>query len=240
MARPKGSTNKPKINGEEVIPKKAGGAPKRATRAAPEEKVKQRGNNGRDSMTDEQKQDLHLQHVQAYERTLKAKKAAAKEFLDACILARADLGEHAVLQIKLAILVATPEGEAKVKMRLEAEAQVLRWNGLPIGAQDDLFGEDRTPAVDRAFAAGKAAGMAGEHCKPPYDASTPQGQSWIKGHHAGQEVHLNGFKQLETEGEESDVRPAFLRGAGRADAEAKNEEYAKALQGDDPLIGARH
>jgi len=234
MARPKGSTNKPKIDG--VVPPKASGAPKRATRAAPAEDGI--GHNSGE-LTDEQRQKLHLQHKGKYEKTLKAKKAADADFRNACKLAKSELGDFAVLQIKLAIAMDSPEGELKIKARLEAEAQVLRWNGLPIGHQDELFGEDRTPSVEKAFNAGKAAGMAGEHCKPPHDASTPQGQNWISGWNAGQAVNLGGIKQ-KADDEESDVRPAFLRGAGRADVEAKNEGDANALQGSDPLSDAMH
>ena len=205
MARPKGSTNKPKIDG--VVPPKASGAPKRATRAAPAEDGI--GHNSGE-LTDEQRQKLHLQHKGKYEKTLKAKKAADTDFRNACKLAKSELGDFAVLQIKLAIAMDSPEGEDKIKARFEAEAQVLRWNGLPIGHQDELFGEDRTPSVEKAFNAGKAAGMAGAPCTPPYDASTPQGQAWIKGYHAGQAVNLGGIKQLERDDDE-DVRPGFLK-----------------------------
>lgn len=224
MARPRGSRNKPKTDPEQTAPK-ASGAPKRATRAAPEDNGI--GHNSGE-LTDEQRQKLHLQHKGKYEKTLKAKKAADTDFRNACKLAKSELGDHAVLQIKLAIAMDSPEGESKIKERLEAEVQVLRWNGLPIGHQDELFGEDRTPSVEKAFNAGKAAGMAGEHCKPPYDASTPQGQEWIKGHHAGQSVHLNNFKQKVDGDDDEDVRLGFLKDKDDAADDA------------DPLPGAVH
>jgi ribosome modulation factor len=49
-------------------------------------------------------------------------------------------------------------------------------------------GPDRTPAVDRARAEGKRAGMNGESMKPPYDTTLPQHDQWVEGWHEGQKA----------------------------------------------------
>ena len=52
----------------------------------------------------------------------------------------------------------------------------------------DMFVDEREPAEDKAFAAGKRAGMAGETAKPPHDPSVPQYARWMEGHAEGQAI----------------------------------------------------
>lgn len=79
----------------------------------------------------------------------------------------------------------------------EAKDEVSKWRGLEdvhralghvLWTQAELFdGIDRTPAVDKAYKEGETCGIEGKKpCDPPYDASTPQGQEWIRGWHDGQ------------------------------------------------------
>lgn len=168
--RPKGSRNKPK-----VIPTNANASP-----PAPA---------NHNQLTDEQEQALFEQHKTKYEHFLALKKKADADFKNACKLAKSELGDGVVDDIKLAIQLETPEGEAKFKEQMDRQARVARWNGLPIGAQPSLFGEDRMPGDDRAFGEGKRAGMAGKERRPPYDAATSQFRNWLEGYDAGQEVN---------------------------------------------------
>lgn len=171
MGRPKGSTNKPK-DGE--VPKS--------------------GHNS--NLTDEQRQALHLnQHVPAYVKALEKKKVADAEFKNACKIIKADGGS--VDAVKLTIALRTPEGEQAFRARIAEEAQVAAWNG--VGIQVDMFADQMQPSEDKAYDAGKRAGMAGETAKPPHDPSTAQYRKWMDGHAAGQAVVSQGFKTLEKE-----------------------------------------
>ncbi|MBB6306247.1 hypothetical protein [Xanthobacter tagetidis] len=166
MGRPKGSKNKPKIVPSEAAPSA-----------------------GHNQLSDEQVQALFFQHKKKYEAALAVKKKADADFKNACKLAKSEIGDDAVERIKYALELETEEGEAKLKARMERQAEVARWMGLPIGAQASLFGEDRTPGDERAFGEGKRAGMEGKERRPPYDAATSQFRKWLEGYDAGQEVN---------------------------------------------------
>lgn len=173
MARPKGSKNKPKD----------GSAPSA-------------GHNS--NLTDEQRQALHLnQHVPAYAKALEAKKTADAELKNVCKLIKAEGGS--VSAVKLTLALRTPEGEAAFRARLAEEHEVAVWNG--VGVQIDLFADTDQPAEEKAYEAGKRAGMAGESAKPPHDPSVPQYRRWMEGHADGQAVLAQGFKTLEPEQE---------------------------------------
>lgn len=176
-------------------------------------------------LTDDQRQALFFQHRKQYSTLLAAKKAADAALKNACKLAKAELGDDAIDSIKDAILLETPEGEAELKARIERQMRVARWMGLPVGAQADLFGEDRTPAADKAFADGKRAGLAGETARPPHDPSTEQYRRWLSGHAEGQAVLAKGFGRmpLEQAADTADVRPRFMQEAEREASEAVDQ-----------------
>lgn len=72
--------------------------------------------------------------------------------------------------------------------RLKREIEIASWFALPVQFQADLFGNDnREPAEDRAAREGAAAGYAGKDPAPPYDATSAQGQAWMRGWHSAQE-----------------------------------------------------
>ncbi len=105
-----------------------------------------------------------------------------------------------------------------VREQREERERVAKWLARPEGFQGGLFdgpgdGVDRAPAVDRAYEAGKLAGLEGKSASPPHDASTPQGQSWLTGHADGQAVLAKGFKPLPPSEEEDDddIRPRHMR-----------------------------
>lgn len=85
-------------------------------------------------------------------------------------------------QVKLAIQLDTPEGEADFKSLIANDLLAAQYVGAAIGSQLQLFLEpDRTPAVDSAYADGQKASMEGKSAKPPYDPSTPQAMRWLEG-----------------------------------------------------------
>lgn len=82
--------------------------------------------------------------------------------------------------------------------RRARERQIALWFQHPIGTQTELFDVDRTPVIERAFEAGKTAGMAGKDCKSPHAENTEQGQKWIEGWQLGQTAIFN-IKKTETD-----------------------------------------
>jgi len=129
--------------------------------------------------------------------------------------AKAKLGKHAVRDIRTWALLKDEKGEEKLKEKIEAQMRIARWLGLAMGTQAELFGEDRTPSVDRAYAEGKRDGLAGDPCKPDYAPELEQYRLYMDGFHEGQAILAKGIKPL-ADGDERDVRPGFMQ---RAEAE---------------------
>ncbi len=69
----------------------------------------------------------------------------------------------------------------------ERRIWIAKLFGHQLGRQTEMFDEDRTPAEDRAYQEGHAAGMLRKENQPPYDPTTPQGQAWQKGFNQGTE-----------------------------------------------------
>lgn len=101
-------------------------------------------------------------------------------------------------QIKLAIQLDSPEGEAEFKSLIANDLLAAQYAGAPIGSQLTLFLEpDRTPAVDIAASEGQADAMANKVAKPSYDPSTPQHKSYMTAYHKEQGRQLKaGIKPL--------------------------------------------
>lgn len=138
-------------------------------------------------MSDDDLQVLFFQAKCRYKTALEAKKAADAALKNCCKQIKANLGDHGVTDIKTAIELESPEGEAALKERIEREMRVARWMGMAVGSEPGLFDEvDRTPAVDKKRAEGKRHGLAGGPCAPDCDASTPQYSSYLEGFHEGQ------------------------------------------------------
>lgn len=165
-----------------------------AKQAKPDKTGKDKPGIGHNEMTEEQRQALHLNsHVPAYEKALEAKKAADAALKNVAKLIKAEGGS--VAAVKLTIELRSPEGEEAFRARIEREIEVARWNG--VGVQVDLFADEMVPSEDRAYEAGKRAGMAGEPRQPPHDPSVPQHHRWLDGHADGQKVLATaGFKKL--------------------------------------------
>ncbi len=146
-------------------------------------------------LTDDQRQALTRQHAGKYFSLLEAKKKADADLRNHAKVVKSDLGEHGMVQIKLLQQLQTEEGEKKFREEMEAKATAARWAGLPIGAQGNLFDEDRRPIEEKAYEEGKSAGMAGKTANPPYSPGTPAYDRFMEGWHAGQAVLAQGFKK---------------------------------------------
>ena len=103
-------------------------------------------------------------------------------------------------QIKLAIQLDSPEGEADFRSLVANDLLAAQYSGAAIGSQLQLFLEDidRTPAVDRAYFEGQEVSMKGGTANPPYDPSTPQHQEWLRGFNDDTERRIGaGIKPLD-------------------------------------------
>ena len=149
-------------------------------------------------LTEDQRYSLAEQHRGTYVRLEAAKKKADKDLKDFGKIVKADLGEGGLKQIKAIIEGKTPEGEAEIKARIERDMQVLRWLGVPIGTQTDLFPKnDRAPLKDRAFAEGKRQGLAGETLHNPHHVTTEAHRFHNDGYAEGQSILGAGFKKAD-------------------------------------------
>lgn len=209
-------------------PKAKRGRPAKAKSGSPETAPLTGGHN---DMSDDQKRALFLNGLGKLE-SLKEK--MAKLNADVRNIRKQMKSEgYSKVEVDYALFLNKQSDDPdRIAEEREARERVAKWLARPEGFQGGLFdgpgdGKDRTPAVDRAFQEGKTGGMAAVPCTPPYDASTPQGQSWIKGWHEGQAVNAKGFKSTqppagdadgEEEGDEDDVRPRHLREKGMPSA----------------------
>lgn len=125
-------------------------------------------------------------------------------------------------QIKLAIQLETPEGEAEFKSLIANDLLAAQYAGAPIGSQFSLFTEpDRTPAVDMAYDEGVTDSMQGKAAKPGYAPDTEQARRYMDGYSAETERRVK-------DGIGSDVKPNPSRAEVLAAAREKNDQQAEA------------
>lgn len=167
----------------------------------------------------DQLQVLFFQHKGNYVAALAAKKKTDADFKNMAKRVKADLGELGIDQIKLAIRLETPEGEAEVRGEIAGMQQVAAWVGADIGTEFEMDLGDG----GRAFNEGKRAGMLGEPKKPPkaYAPDSIDYQKWLEGHGDGNAALLTkGIKP--TEGDEGE--PPI--GMSRADWKKSMQDLA--------------
>lgn len=177
-------------------------------------------------LTEDEKRVLIYQHKAAYELAMKGLAAAKAEVLRVCKLAKAECGKDAVADIKDLILLDHPTGGEVLKIKIERQLRLARWANASVGTQFRFDDFDGTPAVDAARELGKTAGLKGDTCKPPYDPSVPQYDSWINGWQEGQAVLASNFREK--------LKPMSEKPA--ADGEQMDLSERKDLGDDDVLV----
>ena len=178
MGRPKGSKNRPKVQPGESAAAAINGNGAEPGHNAPMADI-----------TEDQRQALALQHKKRRIALVEAKDRAVAALRNQKKMEKAELGQDGPALIDDMTALDTEEGEARVKADIERKMRAARYMAAPLGNQFGLFDdEDRTPAVDRARAEGRRAGMEGVACKPPYDPSVPQHAAWIEGWQDGQKA----------------------------------------------------
>lgn len=157
----------------------------------------------RADLTEDQQRALLANAVRDYEAALHLKNDSAANLIKVCKRIKGD--GVSLDDVKTAIKLQTPEGEAKLKAAMIAEARVARWYGSEIGKQFGLFEMDVT-SEDKSFEAGKRAGLAGEKATAPgqYDVN-----EFLRGWQIGQQLLMEkNIKQKKEDGDEFDAAPA--------------------------------
>lgn len=124
-------------------------------------------------------------HKRRYRSFLAKKKEADADFKNACKLARGDLGEDIVEEIKTSISWEKKGGEAMVRKAMAQLARLARWSGFSIGSQAELFRDVAPQETPTAFDRGFIAGMDGLDPSPPFDPGSPDASEWMSGWHEG-------------------------------------------------------
>lgn len=156
-----------------------------------------------------------------YLAALEAKKTADAKLKLVAKGIKADLGPFGLDQIKAYEQARTAEGQQEIKDRRAAMDQALRFAGIPVGTQLDIF-EDRTPLVERAYRDGREAGLRGDTLRNPYNEASEEGQSYAKGWHDGQGALFAGIRKKE----EAAATDEVIKGA----AEDESDPFEPELQ----------
>ena len=146
-----------------------------------------------EELTDDEVRALFLRDKDAFKVAQGKLDAATAEVRNVRKRIKAD--GFTVVQIKAAIAMETPEGEALIRDEIHERLQAAMWVGVPWGAQLDLFDQpDRTPLVDRAYDEGKQASMENRPAKPRYEPDTEAYRSYMAGYHEHQRELVGGLK----------------------------------------------
>lgn len=129
-----------------------------------------------------------------YLEALAAQKAATAKLKLVGKTIKADLGIYGLDQIKAYEKAQTPEGLAELKARRDADLQAMRFAGVPVNTQLDIF-LDRAPLTERAYSEGEEAGLRGDTLANPYNEASTEGQEFARGWHDGQGALFAGIKQ---------------------------------------------
>jgi hypothetical protein len=144
---------------------------------------------------DPEKRALFLSDKEAYAKAAeKLRKAqAAVRTLGKTIKADG----FSLRQVKLAIQLETPEGEADFKSSVANDLLAAQYVGAAIGSQLSMFMEpDRTPAVEIAYSEGQKASMENRAAVPKYDPSTEQHAAYMRGFHEHQAELAKGIGKM--------------------------------------------
>ena len=171
-------------------------------------------------LTEEQKQSLFFHHRRLWKDALAKKKAADAAFKNACKRAKSE-GVNPKM-IKFSVEIEDDE-DGKLAAEQEERERVAAWMGVPFGGQSDLF--SRQPAVDKAFADGKRAGMEGKDCSPPYEPGGEVGQAWMSGWHEGQRALASTLDLFKDKGGDE-----LIKTGHEPDAPTGADEFDDALE----------
>jgi hypothetical protein len=133
---------------------------------------------------DPEKRALFLANKEAYAKATEKQKKAVAAVRNIAKTIKAD--GFSLRQIKLAIQLESPQGEAEFRALVANDLLAAQYAGAQIGSQLQLFLEDkdRTPAVDQAFDEGVRDALSNKPAKPSYDPSTEAHGRYLDGFHS--------------------------------------------------------
>ncbi len=146
---------------------------------------------------DPEKRALFLSNKDAYSKASEKLKKAQAAVRSLGKIIKSD--GFSIKQIKLAIQLETPEGEAEFKASVANGLLAAQYVGAAIGSQLSMFMEpDLTPAVDIAADEGQKDALEHKPARPKYDPSTPQYASYMAAYAETQGSQLkSGIQPLE-------------------------------------------
>lgn len=155
--------------------------------------------NSKNALSDDEILALTLQHKRKYESALATKKKADADFKNVCKVAKAELGDTAILDIKDMIEAESDGYEAKLQAELERKARLARWLNLDVGSQGNLFDNAGTAPSqrERGYAEGKRQALEGKECKTDFSPGTEGYDGYMEGWHAGAAIKTNMDREQE-------------------------------------------
>ena len=132
---------------------------------------------------DPEQRALFLSDKEKYAKALEKQKKATADVRNCAMTIKAD--GFSLRQIKIAIQLESPEGEADFRSLIANDLLAAQYMGAQIGSQLQLFLEDkdRTPGVDIAYDEGVRDCIAGKTAKPGFAPDTPQAAKYLQGYH---------------------------------------------------------
>ncbi|PYE89621.1 hypothetical protein [Phyllobacterium leguminum] len=160
-------------------------------------------NSGAVGISEKDRKVLFFINRKDWIEAMEAKKAADAKVKQVGKAIKADLGKYGLDQIKAYEKAQTPEGIPELKARRDADLQAMRFAGVPVNTQLDIF-IDRAPAAERAYGEGEEAGLRGDTLTNPYNEASPEGQEYARGWHEGQGALFAGIKQKQDDADTRD------------------------------------
>lgn len=156
--------------------------------------------NTTNELTLEQRFVLLSQHAKRYADALASKKSAAAAFLNVTKLAKAELGDDAIDDIKDYL---DEDFEEKLQAMLERKARMAKWLGSAVGTQGTLpfdISNSAPGLAEKAFNDGKRAGLEGHELRPPHDAGSEAYNEYVRGWHEGTAIRTTTLREQEEGG----------------------------------------
>jgi len=175
-------------------------------------------------------------HFQTLDQRAKGAAAKRRQYL-----AEVKEAGYSLQQIKISLLLQTPEGEAEFKAEMANRMLAAAYSDAAIGEQLSLFLEgDRTPAVDRAYKEGQTMAMKNEAAVPPYDPSTEQHKAFMQGYHDEQERQVKaGIGKLDAKAAKANKKGKPAKAAKPAGKRGRPPKAAKGPNADPPAGSER-
>lgn len=171
------------------------------------------------ALTDKEEKALHLNQVREYKILLKSLsdvQAAIRNFGK-----RVKSEGGSVADLKRTIKLETPGGEAEIKASIEKDMKLLRWAGVAVGTQTDMFVDIRSQ-FEKGHEEGERDGMNGYPARTIFSPGTEGYKGYMEGYHAGQMVNVSAIKKTK---KADDAPPeTHVRSVPKTD-EAKPDEF---------------